>query len=128
VTWAGAGSQRRQINNGINVLRTAVSNSASAGFRRDAADRYNRSFVFTSNSAAKSAPLKIASAVGVTAAATSGVTEPKGVVLFPTTQPDVILKLSPAPRFEKITAAFAGAAIPVIGIPIAILIWPLLGC
>src|SRR5215469_10201924 len=65
-----------------------------------------------SNSAAKSTPVKIASDAGVNAAATSRVTDPKGVVLLPTTQPDVNVKLSPAPRFEKITSAFAGAIIP----------------
>src|SRR6201997_3407644 len=45
----------------------------------------------SSNSAPKSAPVKIASDVGVNAAATSRVTDPKGVVLLPTTQPDVVL-------------------------------------
>jgi hypothetical protein len=80
-----------------------------------------------SNSAAKSTPVKIASDAGVNAAATSRVTEPKGVVLSPTTQPEVSLKLSPAPRFEKTTPAFAGVAIPAIIIPIAILIGPPLG-
>ena len=61
---------------------------------------------------------------GVNAAAISKVMEPKGVVLLPTTQPDVIPKLSPALRFEKITPAFADAPIPAIRIPIAILIGP----
>src|SRR5215472_13096153 len=52
-----------------------------------------------SNSTAKSAPVKIASDADVNAAATSRPTEPKGVALLPTTQPDVDLKLSPSPKF-----------------------------
>src|SRR6516164_7611507 len=69
-----------------------------------------------SNSAAKSAPVKTASDAGVNAAATSRVTEPKGVVLLPTTQPEWVPKLSPGPRFEKIVPAFAHAATPAIRI------------
>jgi hypothetical protein len=71
--------------------------------------------------AAKSAPVKSPADIGVNAAAISKLVEPKGVVRLPTTQPTVP-KLSPGPRLEKITPAFADAAIPAIRILIAILI------
>jgi hypothetical protein len=72
-----------------------------------------------SNCDAKSAPVKIPSDPGVKAAATSRLMGPKGVVLLPTTHPDVVPKLSPGPRFEKITPALAEAVIPAIRTPIA---------
>src|SRR5690348_15803372 len=74
-------------------------------------------------SVAKSAPVKIAFDVNVNAEAISSVMAPNGVVLLPTTRPGVP-KLLSAPRFEKITPAFADVAIPAIKIPVAILIGP----